>query len=200
MIKTKIKPCKSIGISKGFDSCGVLTLVRTHGMCFSCYRKWLLTTKEGQNKMNKAIVKAKEPRKELNEAKSHKREFERLGTLIKNVSIICHKYIRERDKYKSCISCGEPWNDKHQAGHFYKAELFSTLKFNEDNIHGQCQGCNLYKEGNESQYRVNLPKRIGIEKYNELTRLASLEKKTTFKWSRTELTRIRNYYKNKLKL
>ena len=199
MIKTKIKPCKSIGIAKGFDSCGVLTLVRKYGMCLSCYSKWLLTTKEGQNKLNKATIKAKQPRKQLSEARSHKKEFERLGTLIKNTVIICHKYIRERDKYKSCISCGEPWNDKHQAGHFYKAELFSTLKFNEDNIHGQCMGCNLYKEGNESQYRVNLPKRIGIEKYNELNRLASLEKKSTFKWSRTELTRIRNYYKNKLK-
>ena len=167
-------------------------------MCYSCYSKWLLTTKEGQNKLNKATVKANKPRKELSEARSHKKEFERLGTLIKNVSIICHKYIRERDKYKPCISCGEPWNDKHQAGHFYKAELFSTLKFNEDNINGQCQGCNLYKEGNESQYRVNLPERIGTERYNELNRLAALEKKTDFKWSRTDLNKIRNYFKLKL--
>ena len=50
------------------------------------------------------------------------------------------------------------------------------------------------------KYRVNLPKKIGIKKYDALNRLAELEKKSDFKWSRTELIKIRNYFKNKLKL
>jgi hypothetical protein len=201
------KKCKGTGIAKG-NGChktvpvslyGQSNRIKGLGKSCGCYSKWLLTTKEGQEMLNKATIKAKQPRKQLSEARSHKKEFERLGTLIKNTVIICHKYIRERDKYKSCISCGEAWNDSHQAGHFYKAELFSSLKFNEDNINGQCVGCNIRKEGNESQYRVNLPNRIGQDNYNELNRLAILEKQTDFKWSRTELNKIREYYKLKLK-
>jgi len=198
MIKTKEKPCKSIGMARGFDTCGSMTLVRKYGMCFKCYGKWLTTTKEGRNKLNAATIKAKEPRLKLSKARSHKKEFDRLGTLLKNVRNVCHKYIKLRDKYKPCISCGEAWNDEHQAGHLYKAESFSTIKFNEYNINGQCVGCNIGKEGNEGQYHVNLPDRIGIDNYNELNRLAALEKKTDFKWSRTELNKIRNYYKSKL--
>jgi len=200
------KTCKGNGKAKGYG-CSTLVPVSLYGQSnriyglgksCGCYSKWLTTSKEGKEKLNRSILKATAPREKLQQARTHKKEFDKLGTLIKNTVIICHKYIRQRDKHKPCISCGEPWTDSHQAGHFYKAELFSTLKFNEDNIHGQCVGCNIRKEGNESQYRVNLPDRIGIDQYNELNRLAGLEKKSTFKWSRTELKRISNYYKQKL--
>ena len=200
------KTCKGNGkaIGYGCDSLVPVSLYgqsnRIYGLGKSCgcYGNWLMNSKEGKEKLSQSILKAKAPRVELQQERTKKKEFDKLGTLIKNTSIICHKYIRERDQYKPCISCGEPWNDKHQAGHFYKAELFSSLKFNEDNIHGQCQGCNLYKEGNEGQYRVNLPKRIGKDRYKEINRLASLEKKIGFKYSRTELNKIKNYFKQKL--
>ena len=199
MIKIKLKQCKGTGKAKGYG-CGKDTIHRVYGlgkMC--CYADWLLNSENGKILLQKATLKASKPRLELEKMRVERKEGKSLSTLIKNVSIVCHEYIRERDKYMPCISCGEPWNDKHQAGHFYKAELFSTLKFNEFNINNQCQGCNLYNEGNESQYRVNLPGRIGLENYRELERLASLEKKTSHKWDRSELNKLRNYYKLKLK-
>ncbi len=104
-----------------------------------------------------------------------------------------------RDKGKPCISCGTPWHQDFQAGHFYKAELFSTIKFHELNIHGQCVQCNIRKEGNESEYRVNLPQRIGKENFDHLNHLAVIDKKTDFKWDRETLLEIRKYYRKKIK-
>lgn len=201
MIKPKkSKPCKGTGNAKGYG-CGKQTLHRVYGlgkMC-GCYSDWLLNSEAGKIKLQKSILKASKPRRELEKAEKERKHRNGLGTLLKNVRNVCHQYIRERDKYKPCISCGEPWNERHQAGHFYKAELFSKLKFNEYNINGQCEGCNIRKDGNESQYRVNLPNRIGLEKYRELEHLASLEKKTDHKWEREALIEIRKYYKQKLK-
>ena len=136
---------------------------------------------------------------DLQDAFIEKKQKETLSTLLKNTVSTCHLYIRLRDKHKPCISCGCNWHKDFHAGHFYKAELFSTIKFNEYNINGQCQKCNLRKEGNESEYSVNLPKRIGTEAFEELDYLASLEKQTNFKWDRQELIKIRNYYKRKIK-
>lgn len=122
-----------------------------------------------------------------------------LTTLLESVKKVCHEYIRLRDKNKPCISCGTQWHKDFQAGHFYKAELFSSLRFNEYNINGQCVQCNIRKEGNESEYRVNLPKRIGSVLNDELNHLATLDKKKDFKWCREDLKAIRTYYKEKIK-
>ena len=51
-----------------------------------------------------------------------------------------HKFIRERDKDKPCISCGQ--YTTLQAGHFYSGGHYSALRFDEDNVHGQCLRCN----------------------------------------------------------
>jgi len=204
MIKHKSKPCKGNANAKGYG-CGKPTLHRVYGlgkMC-GCYSDWLLNSEQGKIKLQKSIIKATAPRlkaeKELEEARVAKRKRTGLGWLIKNTVIACHEYIRARDKGKNCISCQQPYNPDHQAGHYFKSELFSTIKFNEDNIHGQCKGCNLMKEGNESQYRVNLPNRIGKERFEALNHLASNEKKVSHKWEREDLKQIRAYYKSKLK-
>jgi hypothetical protein len=103
----------------------------------------------------------------------------------------CNKYIRERDKYKGCISCG---GKVEQAGHYYKAELFSTLKFNEININGQCNECNCGKEGNLIKYREGLINRYGREEVIKLDHEADRCRKLRFKWDKQELIDIINYY------
>lgn len=199
MIKPKEKPCKGIGIAKGYG-CGKPTIHRVNGlgkMC--CYADWLYNSEQGKIKLQKAIIKATKPRLELRKAEQESKKNKSLFYLIQNTVNICHEYIKLRDKYKPCISCQSAWHSDFQAGHFYKAELFSTLKFNELNVNGQCPGCNIYKEGNESEYRVNLPNRIGIENYRELERLASIDKQIDFKWDRQKLIETRDYYKKLIK-
>ena len=150
-----------------------------------------------------AIKKAEKERlknsKDLEELRTQRKNKSELETLKKNVVKICHEYIRERDKGKPCVSCGQPWNSEHQAGHFYKAGDYSNLKYNENNIHNQCKGCNLMKDGNENQYRIKITKRITKQELTELDQMASDYKKSSFKWDREELKKIRTYYREKLK-
>lgn len=199
MIKSKSKPCKGTGISKGYG-CGKPVINRAYGlgkMC--CYANWLLNSENGKIKLQKATLKATKPRLDLQNAEREHKERIKLATLLKSVEKVCHEFVRKRDKAKPCISCGTVWNSNFQAGHFYKAELFSNLKFNEYNINGQCQQCNLRKDGNINSYEINLPKRIGIDNFKKIQNLASVYKKENFKWDRNDLKKIRDYYKLKLK-
>ena len=79
------------------------------------------------------------------------------------------KYIRLRDCLRTtgtkergkCITCGRefPFN-KLQAGHFVSGRHNSNL-FNERGCHAQCKGCNLFKHGNQLEYRRAIIKLYG---------------------------------------
>lgn len=206
-IQPKSKPCKGTGVTSGLG-CGVPTLHRVYGlgkMC-GCYSDFLLKTEPGKLIMQKAMLKASKPRleeeknkAEMQKAEKFKKDRQKLNYLLVNVRTACHEFIRKRDEFKPCISCGVAYNDTFQAGHFFKAELFSNLKFNEKNIHGQCKQCNMFKEGNESGYRVGLIQRYGKEFLSELNQLAGDSKKNDYHWDREELEKIRVYYKNEIK-
>jgi len=115
--------------------------------------------------------------------------------LNKSIKVF-NKYIRERDKDKPCISCGK--YTTLQAGHFYSAGHHSALRFEEDNVHGQCVRCNMYLSGNLNQYRINLEKRIGKERLHELDMKAQIYKRNrAFKWDKFSLEEKIKYYKNK---
>jgi len=196
----KKKNCKGTGKAKGYG-CNSLELIRTYGLGHSCgcYPKWLYQSDEGRKKLNNAIKKATAPRIEIEEGIKQKKQRISLQYLKNNTTAIVHKYIRLRDKGKSCISCGIEWSNNFQAGHYYKAELYSSLKYNEFNINGQCMTCNIRKEGNLNLYAINLPKRIGEKNFDKLNKLASLDKKNQFKWDREDLIKIKNHYKNLIK-
>jgi len=115
----------------------------------------------------------------------------KLKASLINTKMQIHAYIRKRDQHKNCISCGVEWNDTFQAGHFYSANSFNTLKFNLDNIHGQCRKCNLFLEGNFDNYALNLPNRIGQDRYYELVKLAGIDKQYSKVWDLDNLKEIR---------
>lgn len=201
------KKCKGNGVARGYGCDDIVPVSlygqsnRVYGLGKSCgcYSNWLITSPEGKLKMEKATIKASKPRLDLEKAKEETKRNKSLSALLINVRTVCHDYIKKRDYGKPCISCGEPWHKDFQAGHYYKAELYSTLKYNEDNIHGQCEGCNIRKEGNLSEYAVKLPKRIGELAFKQLNRLAELDHQQDFKWDRIELNEIREQYKRKIK-
>ena len=199
MIKTKEKPCKGTGKAKGYG-CGKLTYHRVYGlgkMC--CYPDWLLNSEQGKIVLYKAQIKATKPRLDLEKAQEERKQNTSLSNLIQSLVNVCHKYIRERDKHKPCISCGANWNEHFQAGHFYKAELYSSLRFDEFNINGQCRICNLHKDGNFQGYRKGFIKRYSLEQLEELETKAREYKHQSFKWDREELKEKRLYYNTKLK-
>jgi hypothetical protein len=195
----KEKKCKGIGKAKESAGCGKITMFRKYGLCQSCYVSFLTTTVTGKSILSKAITTAKKPRKDYNDMVRTTKENKSLESLKKTVVNLCHKYIRLRDVGKPCISCNAPHKDNFQAGHFYSAGSYSNIKYNEYNINGQCEQCNLREYGNVNGYNIYLPKRIGIDKIEDLHELARQYKKESFKWDRQELLKLGNYYKKLIK-
>lgn len=199
------KKCKGQNKAIKFSGCGdlVAATTRKYGLCRKCFTTWLYSTEEGKEVISKTILKVQKPRLEaeesLNKELQQRINRKSITTLLNQVKNYCHKYVRLRDKNKPCVSCGIPYKSDFDAGHYYKAELYSDLKFNENNIHGQCIKCNRMNEGNLNEYSISLPKRIGIDLFNELKTKAENSKKKSFKWDREELERLRDYYRNKIK-
>jgi len=110
---------------------------------------------------------------------------------------IFNEYIRLRDEYKPCISCGQ--KKILQAGHFYPVSGYDGLRFDEDNVNGECAGCNCFDESHLIRYYDNLMSRIGEEKFEALKLRAADYKKNGYKWSRSELLEKIEYYKVKVK-
>ena len=111
-----------------------------------------------------------------------------LPKLTEKAQKVFNAWIRERDKYKGCISCG---GKVEQAGHFYSQGHHSALRFNEINTNGQCVRCNHFLSGNLNQYRVNLIKRVG----EQAVLLLDSQARKPKKWTRFELEQIIEHYK-----
>ena len=104
-------------------------------------------------------VKAKE--------RKQKADFKKkdLMTLPKKAEFYCNKYIRLRDAGKGCISCGthNP-NIVYAAGHFIPKGRCIPLRYDERNIHLQCnEYCNRRLSGNPIPYEAALRIKLGNE-------------------------------------
>lgn len=107
-------------------------------------------------------------------------------------------FIRSRDQGLPCISCGSP--SFEHAGHFYSGGHYEYLRFDPDNVHGQCLRCNYFLSGNLNQYRINLEKRIGKERLQKLDDLADYSKRVrVLKRDRFFYEDVINTYKLKIK-
>lgn len=132
-------------------------------------------------KLNKETYKERLQRKSLAELKK---------ALIKPL----HEYIRVRDCEKACVSCGA--YKKLQAGHYYAAGKVESLRFDSDNIHGQCLACNLHEHGNLAFYRIELERRIGKERLEKLdARAVQYRRDGFYKWNKFELIDLIINYK-----
>jgi hypothetical protein len=137
-------------------------------------------------------VKAKEWKAEK---KVLKEKLKTYSDHVKELQVIVNKYVRLRDKDKGCISCGTPLTGKYDAGHYYSCGSYPELRFNEDNIHGQCVHCNQWKHGNLIEYTKRLPLRIGEVKFHSLEVKAHIQQK----YSIPELIEMKVIYKDKIK-
>ena len=117
-----------------------------------------------------------------------------LSDYLKLTQQVFNKYIRLRDKDELCISCQKP-PKKQTAGHYFSSGGHSNVRFDEDNVHLQCEHCNTHLSGNLINYRENLIKKIGIKKFTQLSLISNI----TAKYSISELKEITEYYKQKIK-
>lgn len=117
-----------------------------------------------------------------------------------------NKYIRLRDAFLPCISCGamsppQLHGGAWDCGHYRTVAAAPELRFEELNAHKQCKGCNGGKANFskrrstvDAQYRVNLIQRIGLEKVEWLE--GPYEAK---RYRVEELIGLRDHYRAKIK-
>lgn len=112
-----------------------------------------------------------------------------LPKLLKKAQVVFNSFVRSRDKDLGCISCGA---EVEQAGHYRSQNQYSSLRFNEVNVQGQCIRCNHFLSGNLIDYRIGLVDRYGEQKVLHLESVPGFKK-----WSRTELEAIIKLYEKK---
>lgn len=120
------------------------------------------------------------------------RKYAKMGVpaLIRLATKHFNAFIRQRDAQRPCISCGR--FTTLQAGHYLSAGKYPRVRFNEQNVNGQCLPCNYYNSGAPLQYREALVNKIGLTAVQDLETLAKLP---GFKWNRYDLIDIIEKYK-----
>lgn len=109
--------------------------------------------------------KAKEKRKRFNaETRSMKEKVKTRTQWLSEAQKELNRYIRVRDSNKPCISCQRYHQGKYDAGHYRTVKAASHLRFNLLNIHAQCVPCNRHLSANLVEYRINLVKKIGVDR------------------------------------
>lgn len=117
------------------------------------------------------------------------------GWYVKKLDILFSTYIRQ--KYSDdfgmcrCYTCGVQKHFKDmQNGHFISRSHMNT-RWDEGNCRVQCCGCNVFKNGNYTEYSYRLLKEIGEEGMDELME----KKKQIRQWSIKELIEMIERYK-----
>jgi hypothetical protein len=123
-----------------------------------------------------AIAEAKQPanqkkariaieQRERREIKAAKERIKSRADYLKDAQAAFNAWVRARDAGLPCISCGTTADVQYCAGHYKPSGSNPALRFEPLNVHLQCnRNCNMGKSGNLTPYRVELIRRIGLEK------------------------------------
>jgi hypothetical protein len=112
-----------------------------------------------------------------------------LPVLLRLAQVAFNRWIRHRDRFKGCISCGSTVTE---AGHYYSQGHHSALRFSEINTNGQCTRCNCFLHGNLIHYRNGLVSRYTKEEIDLLDSTGT--RNPLRKWQRHELEFIIKHY------
>ena len=136
-------------------------------------------------------AKAKEDKKKHKELKE---KIKTKGKWLQEAQQEFNKYIRKRDEGNPCISCGRSTGCKVNAGHYRSVGACPELRFEEDNVHLQCEHCNCFRSGNAIDYRIGLIRKIGVERVEWLEGPHEPKKYTV-----EQIKEIKEAYRRKLK-
>lgn len=119
--------------------------------------------------------------------------------LVEKLDRVFALYIRLRDTmpsgYFKCISCGKIKHfSEGDCGHFYSRRHMST-RFDEDNAHHECRGCNRFSAEHLIGYQTNLIRKIGMGRFELLGTKAHQSKQ----WHDFELEALIKHYKAEVK-
>jgi len=138
----------------------------------------------------KGVIKAKK-----RQDKKRLAELKPISHWLNETQKVFNEFIRLRDVDEGCISCGTRRSVQFCAGHFRTRGAAGHLRFDEGNVHKQCnKNCNLSLSGNIANYRPRLIKKIGLEA------VEALENDNKPKsWTREELSDLRKHYRQLIK-
>lgn len=127
----------------------------------------LLRKKAEKDKLKAQRQASKAEKERKAKERQQKADFRKTDVkwLKANAEYYCNKYIRLRDANDGCISCGtrNP-NIVYAAGHFIPKGRCLPLRYNELNIHKQCNNyCNKHLSGNPGPYEAALRIKLGNE-------------------------------------
>ena len=199
-MKATKKKCKGNYRVDNFEGCGSESYKLKYGLCPSCLYDWMTSTEKGKIYHAKSFLKQVSAlsNKITKEKDKEKREsMKSISRLIQEARVPFQKWIRLRDVNYGCISCNSLNVKLWHGGHYFKAEIYRGLIFNEINVNKQCEKCNTYGGGNEAGYRLGLIKKYGEEKVKELENIS--DENRTYKYTREEIKEIKKKYLLKLK-
>lgn len=135
----------------------------------------------GQAKANKARQREQakldksyqqEQKRLRSENRKRKEALKTKSQWAKEAQAAVNKFIRIRDHGKPCVSCGslpaQKFGGSMDAGHYRSVGASSSTRYNVFNIAAQCVKCNRWKSGSAVDYRIELIKRIGLERVERL--------------------------------
>lgn len=138
------------------------------------------------------IIRKKEIEKEKRAEEGKKNQ---LKVYFESTQTICNSFIRLRDQGKPCISCGKHWQKNFQAGHLFSVGGHSAVRFDEENINGQCLECNSSSVFDVEKYIQEFEKRYSKDEF-EVLRVKAYEEK---RWTVEELKNLAAYFRSKIK-
>jgi len=160
-----------------------------------------------KNQISSDVITADEYKK-LNDDSAKRKAYNNLRKWF-------HIYIKARDLFVDvdgkikgrCIACNkiwvvEFWNDgtiKNPelwcASHYFLADRFASVEFDESNVNLSCYNCNRYLSGNLALYKINLVKKIGKEEFE----LLENRKNETRGFNILEMTKLKERFMDKTK-
>lgn len=150
--------------------------------------------KEIEIRITLEMVRKQKSKEEKMATNLLKEKLKTKSDYIKILQIVFNKWIRLRDKDLPCISCGRFDVEEFHCGH-YIPTTYQYHRFNEDNCNKQCSYCNTHLRGAITDYRINLIKKIGLERVEYLENT----KHMMFDLTIEDLKNLITKYKIKLK-
>ena len=143
----------------GNPACGISFPPQRLGQAV-CSPKCGLAIKDvNQEKARKSLAQI-----ERREIKVRKERLKSRADHLRETQTVFNEWIRLRDAALPCVSCGRFHEGQWHAGHYRTVGANPELRFYPDNVHKQCAPCNNHKSGDIVNYRINLVKRIGLER------------------------------------
>jgi len=116
------------------------------------------------SKLHADKSKAKKQKEFNAETRQRKQKLKTRQEWLKDAQTVFNKFIRLRDEGLPCVSCGRFHEGQWHAGHYLSVGSHPELRFEPSNVFRQCMPCNSHLSGNQVNYRIELIKRIGLEK------------------------------------